>query len=119
MKLGQVHIHYAPSRDQVLLVHKSAARASHERMGAMDATAAALRAVVGWVCRESLEEARPLPPVVGALVRGWRKVRPSKDGTLTATGHREFTQHNGQRVVIEIKIYEGAEVPEEQNADSN
>ena len=119
MKLGQVHVHYAPSRDQVLLVHKAAARASHERMGALDATAAALRAVVGWVCRDSLEEARPLPSLVGAVVRGWRKVRPSKGGTLVATATREFTQHNGQRVVFEVKIYENAFVAEGTDADSN
>lgn len=107
MKLSQIHVHYAPSRDRVLLVYAPPARTPGEPLGVEDATEEALLALAGWTLRRDVGAAHTRPAAWRLLGRLLAKVRPSR-GVLRYTATRIMEQPNGQRVVFSVSVFEGA-----------
>lgn len=107
MKLSQIHVHYAPKRDRVLLVYAPPVRTPGEPLVVEDATEEALLALAGWALRRDVDSAHTRPLAWRLLGKLLAKARPSR-GVLRHTATRIMEQPNGQRVVFSVSVFEGA-----------
>lgn len=114
MKLSQVHIHYAPSRDRVLLVHKQAVMTKDQHPAIIDATMEATLAFAGWILREPWEGVNNLPAVPRFLWKLWGRLKRPAGGHKVQKAFRDMYQPNGQRIRFTVEIFDNAEfTPEE------
>lgn len=107
MKLSQVHVHYAPTRDRVLLVYAPPVRTSGALLSVEDVTEESLLSLSGWILRRDVGAAHTRPAVWRLLGRLLAKVKPSR-GVLRHTATRTMIQPNGQRVVFSVSVFDGA-----------
>lgn len=107
MKLTQIHVHYAPSRDRILLVHRAPGLKKHETFPVLDATLPATMAFSGWILREPWEGANKLPALIGFLWKVWGRLAKPKGGVKTQQAYRDMLQPNGQRLRFSVEVFEG------------
>lgn len=111
MKIEQNHIHFAPTQDEILIVHRPGVMAPGARITGMPRTAEAVHAMSQWIARDTSVGPHKLPPVYAFLQKIMAKIlrRP----VLTNMGERSCYLP-GKLLVFTVREYES---PKARSAD--